>query len=139
MLNKYIIAIIAGVAFGILIGIIAVIPCLIIFSFVLMVILGAVTVHLARGGLRDTSDAIMASGLAGCISGIVGTIVATAGLAALVVLGKVMSSEEFTLREFGSGVGVYGLCCAPVLIVTGVLLAGIGGYIYYEMVAKRTA
>lgn len=136
MLNKYIIAIIAGVVFGILIGIMAVIPCLIIFSFVLMVILGAVTVHLARGGLRDTSDAIMASGLAGCISGIVGAIVATAGLAALVVLGKVLSTEEFTIRELGSGVGFYGLCCAPVLIVTGVLLAGIGGYIYYKMVAK---
>ncbi len=138
MLNKYIIAILAGVVFGILIGIMAVIPCLIIFSFVLMVILGAVTVHLARGGLKDTSDAIMASGLAGCISGIVGAIVATAGLAALVVLGKVLSTEKFTIREMGGSIGLYGLCCAPVLIVTGVLLAGIGGYVYYEMVAKRT-
>jgi hypothetical protein len=139
MLNKYIVALIASIVFGILIGIMAVIPCLIIFSFILMVILGAVTVHLARGSLRDTSDAIMASGFAGCISGVVGAIVATAGLAALVLLEKVMSSEEFTPREFGSGVGIYGLCCAPVLIVTGVLLAGIGGYVYYEMVAKKTA
>jgi hypothetical protein len=139
MLNKFISAIIAGVVFGILIGITAVIPCLIVISFVIMVILGAVTVHLARGDIRDAADAVMASSIAGCISGIVGAVVATAGIAALVVLGKYLSSEAFTLRELGSGVGIYGLCCAPVLIVSGVLLSAIGGYVYYEMVAKKTA
>jgi hypothetical protein len=138
MTNKFLCALIAGVVFGILIGIITAIPCLIIISFVLMVILGAITVHMARGDIHNTTDALIASGLAGCISGVVGTVVATAGLAALVAISKYYNSEIFTPREMG-GLGFLGLICAPVLIVSGVLLSAIGGYVYYEMIAKRQA
>jgi hypothetical protein len=92
--------------FGILIGITAAIPCLIIISFLLMVILGAITVHLARGDIRNMTDALMASGLAGCISGIVGAIVATAGLAALVAIAKYYNSEIFTAHEMAG----FGMC-----------------------------
>jgi hypothetical protein len=138
MMNKYIGALIAGVLFGILIGITAAIPCMIIISFVLMVILGAITVHLARDDIKNTTDALMASGMAGIISGIVGAIVATVGLAAFVAVLKYYNSEAFSGHEMGA-LGLYGFICAPVLIVSGVLLAGIGGYIYYEMVAKRNA
>jgi hypothetical protein len=139
MVNKFIIALIAGVVFGILIGVMSVIPCLIIIGFVLMVILGAVTVRFARGDLENTADAIISSGLAGAISGAVGAVVATAGLAALVILGKYMSEEALSAREMAGGIGVYSLICAPVLIVAGVLLSAIGGYVYYEMVMKRSA
>jgi hypothetical protein len=138
MISKFISALIAGIVFGILIGITAAIPCLIIISFVLMVILGAITVHLAREDILNSTDALMASGLAGCIAGVVGAIVATAGLAALVAIVKYYNSEIFTAREMG-GLGILGMICAPVLIVSGVLLSGIGGYVYYEMVAKRKA
>jgi hypothetical protein len=104
-----------------------------------MVLLGAITVHLARGDIRNTTDVLMTSGIAGCISGVVGAIVATAVIAALVFLGKYLGSEAISFRELGRGLGIYGLICAPVLIVSGVLLSAIGGYVYYEMIAKRQA
>jgi hypothetical protein len=139
MLNKYICALIAGIVFGILIGITALIPCMIIIGFVLMVVLGAITVYLARGDIKNVMDALMASGLAGGISGVVSTGVAVAGLAAIVALSRYYDSDALTGYDL-SRLGVFGLiCCAPVLIISGVLLAGIGGYVYYEMVAKRNA
>jgi hypothetical protein len=138
MINKFISALVAGIIFGILIGITAAIPCLIIISFVLMVILGAITVHLARENILNATDALTASGLAGCISGVVGAIVATIGLTIVVYVLKYHNSEVFSGHDLG-GLGIYGLICAPVLIVSGVLLSAIGGYVYYEMVAKRSA
>ncbi|WP_424356534.1 hypothetical protein [Methanocella sp. MCL-LM] len=136
MMTKLTGAILAGLVFGILIGITAALPCLIIVSFFLMLILGVVAVYLARGDIKSAGEALMASGIAGGISGIIGAVSATIWLALIVLLSNYMNAEGFSIREF-SGLGIYGLICAPVLIVSGILLAAIGGYIYYEMVAKK--
>jgi len=138
MMNKFISALITGIVFGILIGVTTATPCLIIISFVLMVALGAFTVYLAKGDIKNTMDAVVSSGIAGAISGIVGAVVSTAGIAILVTVVKMYNSETFTSHEMG-GIGIYGLICAPVLIVTGIILAAIGGYVYYEMIAKKNA
>ena len=136
MLNKFTSAILAGIVFGILIGITAALPCLIFISLVLMVILGAITVYLARGDIKNSADALISSGLAGGISGIVGAVAATAWMTLIVFFAKYHNSEVFSVREI-SGLGIYGLVCAPVLIVSGVLMAAVGGFVYYELVAKK--
>jgi hypothetical protein len=137
MLNKYLSAIIAGVAFGILIGIMAAIPCLIIISFVLMVALGAFTVYLARGNINNSMDALLSSGLAGLISGITGSVVAIVSLATVAILIKTYNYDPISVNEMGRGLGIFSLICGPVLMVAGVLLSAIGGYIYYELAGKR--
>ncbi|MGA9138867.1 MAG: hypothetical protein WBZ29_01495 [Methanocella sp.] len=138
MYTKYTGALVSGVVFGILIGMTAALICLLPVSFILMVIAGAVTVLIAREDIKNATDAMISSGIAGMISGVVGTAVATVGLSLVVYLSRYINYEPFTLRELARG-GIYGLVCAPVLIVSGVLLAAIGGYIYYEFVAKRKA
>ncbi len=136
MMTKYASAILAGIVFGSLIGITAALPCLIFISFVLMVILGAVTIYLARADIKSSGEALIAAGLAGGISGISGAVAATLWLSLIVIASKYYNSEVFSIREM-SGLGIYGLVCAPVLIVSGVLIAAVGGFAYYEMVAKK--
>lgn len=136
MMNKLTGAILAGVVFGILIGITAALPCLILVSFCLMLILGIVAVYLARGDIKSAGEALMASGIAGGVSGIVGAVSATLWLALIVLLSRYHNAELFSIRD-ASGLGIYGLVCAPVLIVSGILLAAIGGYVYYELAAKK--
>jgi len=136
MYSKYTGALVVGVVFGIMIGMTAALLCLLPVSFVLMVIAGIFAVILARSDIRNATDALITSGTAGAISGVVGTAVATIGMMLVVFLSKYMNYAAYTQRELASG-GIYALFCAPVLIVSGVLLAAIGGYVYYEMVAKR--
>jgi hypothetical protein len=138
MYTKYTGALVSGVVFGILIGMTAALICLLPVSFVLMVIAGAVTVLLARDDIKNATDALISSGIAGAISGVVGTAVATVGLTLVVYLSKYMNYEPYNLRELAGG-GIYAMLCAPVLIVSGVLLAAIGGYVYYEFVVRRKA
>lgn len=136
MMNKLTGAILAGTVFGILIGILAALPCLIIVSLFLMLVLGVITVYLARGDIKSAGEALIASGISGGISGIVGAVSATLWLALIVLLSRYHNAELFSIRD-ASGLGIYGLVCAPVLVVSGILLAAIGGYVYYELVAKR--
>jgi hypothetical protein len=138
MYTKYTGALVSGVVFGILIGMTAAVVCLLPVSFILMVIAGAFTVLLAREDIKNATDALISSGIAGAISGVVGTAVATVGLTLIVYLSRYVNYEPFTMRELASG-GIYGMFCAPILIASGVLLAAIGGYVYYELVAKRKA
>lgn len=136
MYTKYTGALVTGVVFGILIGMTAALLCLLPVSFILMVITGIFAVLIARSDIRNATDAMITSGTAGAISGIVGTAVATVGLMLFVFLSRYMNYGAYTLREMAGG-GIYALLCAPVLIVSGVILAAIGGYVYYELVAKR--
>lgn len=138
MYTKYTGALVSGVVFGILIGMTAALLCLLPVSFVLMLIAGAVTVLIARDDIKNATDALISSGIAGAISGVVGTAVASVGLTLVIYLSNYINYDPFTLRELARG-GIYALFCAPVLIVSGVLLAAIGGYVYYEFVAKRNA
>ncbi len=139
MVNKLISAILTGIVFGFLIGITAAIPCMCIIGFVLMIALGAVTVHLAKDDIRDSMDAIVSSGIAGAVSGIVGAVVGTAGLAALDLVSKYDQSGVLTASEL-FGIGALGaFCCLPVLVFSGIMLSVIGGFVYYELAPKRNA
>jgi hypothetical protein len=122
--------------FGALIGITAALPCLILVSFVLMVVLGAVTIYLARADIKSSGEALIASGLAGGISGITGGITATVWLMIIVFLARYYDSRPFSGQDI-SGLGIYGMICLPILVVSGVLLAAIGGYVYYAIFAKK--
>ncbi len=138
MYTKYTGALVSGVVFGIMIGMTAALICLLPVSFMLMLVAGAVTIILARNDIKNATDALISSGIAGAVSGVVGTAVATVGLVLVYYLSRYIDYEPFTLRELASG-GIYALLCAPVLIVSGVILAAIGGYIYYEFVVKKKA
>lgn len=136
MMNRYTSAILAGVVFGALIGITAALPCLIVISPVLMIVLGAITIYLAREDIKSSGEALIASGLAGGISGIAGGITATVWLTIIVALARYYDARPFSVQDI-SGLGIYGMICLPVLVVSGVLLAAIGGYVYYVIFAKK--
>ncbi|OPY26028.1 MAG: hypothetical protein A4E28_02742 [Methanocella sp. PtaU1.Bin125] len=136
MYTKFTGALVAGVVFGFLIGMTAALFCLLPVSFVLMLIAGVFAVLLARNDIRNATDALISSGTAGGISGVVGTAVATVGIILITYLSRYMNYQPYTLRELAGG-GIYALFCAPVLVVAGVILAAIGGYVYYELAVKR--
>lgn len=136
MTNKYVSAAIAGFAFGILIGLTSVIPCMIIVSFALMLAVGVIAVLLAKEEIKTAGDAVLTSGLAGLVSGIIGTVVATAALTAVIALIKFYNGEDYQGHEL-AGSGIFALLCGPVLIICGVLLAAIGGYLYREFAMKN--
>jgi hypothetical protein len=103
-----------------------------------MIALGAVTVYLAKADIDNGTDALITSGFAGAVSGAVGAAVAMVCLIVLVILSEYPDTAAFTVWKFG-GVGLFGLfCCAPALIVTGILLSVFGGYVFYELAVKRS-
>lgn len=98
---------------------------------------GALAVRMTAPMLRDLNDALVVSALSGGVAGLVWGLVTVI----LGVLSPLISPElESPAGKVGGSVisGFCGLiCCLPAEILIGVVLALIGGAIYYAIVVKK--
>lgn len=103
---------------------------------------GALAVRYARPVLHNLTDAVVVSGVAGLIAGIIYAVmrVVTSFISAIVV-----HEEVYDISRFYGIPASYGgyaqswigsCCCAPFVVIIIIILAVIGGALYAALIAK---
>ena len=110
--------------------------CICILYIVVLAGTGALAVRMSKGLLRDMNDAVISSALAGAVAGLIWGVVSVV----LRFLVSIVNSENTTIAtKFGEGIasGTCGVCCLPVEIIIGAIIALIGGALYYALAEKN--
>jgi hypothetical protein len=108
--------------------------CICLLFIVVLAATGAMAVRMTRGMLRDLNDAIIGSAVAGAVAGVIwGVLAAILGMVSNLINPNVTTGFGFSLLSGICGI----LCCLPIGLIIGVILAVVGGAIYYTMAPKQ--
>jgi hypothetical protein len=122
--------------------------CVFIFEIIALLGTGALAVQMAKSLVLKLDEAAVVGALAGALSGLIGTIMR---VVIAVVRPWLVNTSSYTdiynYSQYDYGVGTSALsmltgvvgavvCCGPMLIITGAILAAIGGAIYAVAVLK---
>jgi hypothetical protein len=119
--------------------------CIFIFEIILLVGTGALAVQMARSLVVKLDEAAVIGAIAGALAGLIGTIMQVIVAVVRPWLTNVSAYSSFSPSDYGIGAstfsmltGVVGaaICCGPMLIIAGAILAAIGGAIYAVAVLK---
>lgn len=98
---------------------------------------GAMAIRMTKAMLRDLSDAVVTAAVAGAVAGFIW------GAIAIVfrILSDIISPNHATIAsKFGTSAvsGICGvICCLPAQIIIGIVLAIVGGALYYGLTPKK--
>ena len=115
--------------------------CVFLVEIVVILGTGALAVMMAKSLIVKMDEAFVVGAVAGAVAGLFGTVIQVLG--AIVTPWLTHATYMDYYYSYGSGilstlggVGISILCCGPVLIIVGAILAGIGGAIYAAVVLK---
>jgi hypothetical protein len=98
---------------------------------------GAMATRMTRAMLRDISDAVATAAVAGAVAGLIWGVIAIV----FRILTDIISPNHATVRSKVGSVAASGICgvicCLPAQIIIGIVLAIIGGALYYGLAPKK--
>jgi hypothetical protein len=98
---------------------------------------GAIAIRMTKAMLRDLSDAVVTAAVAGAVAGLIWGVISIV----FRILSDIISPNHATIAsKLGTSAasGICGaICCLPVQIIIGIVLAIIGGAIYYGLTPKK--
>ncbi|HEY3421929.1 MAG TPA: hypothetical protein VGK13_02140 [Methanocellaceae archaeon] len=120
--------------------------CVFILEIIVLLGTGALAVQMAKSLVVKLDEAAVVGAIAGALAGLIGTVMQV--IVAIVrpwVTNVSSYSDVYNYSQYGVGssalsmfTGVVGavICCGPMLIIAGAIIAAIGGAIYAVAVLK---
>ena len=118
--------------------------CIFLLEIIVLLGTGALAVQMAKSLVVKMDEAAVVGAIAGALAGLIGTIMQVVLAVVRPWLVNTSSySDLYNYSQFDNGVistlggvGISIICCGPVLIIAGAILAAIGGAIYAVAVLK---
>ena len=120
--------------------------CIFLVEIVILAGTGALAVQMAKSLVVKLDEAAVVGAIAGAIAGLIGTVIQVISAVVTPWLSNVSSySNYYPYGNYGLGSSTFSMvtglvgaviCCGPVLIIVGAILAAIGGAIYAVAVLK---